>query len=327
MSGLVTHRSGLAAVVVRPTTAHCLLGYLGLFDLPHFQATCTDSSLALAGADLWHGCLVREQPKLEIDPKLLEPECRRAILTAMPGIYRSAVSGPVEIKSAEEAQRLSKQLEIAERTAASHMAVGGKVAHVVVARPRFSGSMLDTALDKTLPGKKSGGYKAMCFASPFRCPPVPPANPSAAESAEAPATAVSIQFVWRNGSLLIGAWEEDDASSAEEQEDEGDEEDDDSLDEPMPVFRLLAMDVLSASPELLLQYRGVGITLNGPLNKAQSGVYNPTRGKEAAIEALSNGLLCVLCLRDRLPKRPCNDFLTNALNFDSTNSWRTVSGM
>eukprot|EP00440_Ansanella_granifera_P052609 gb/GFBE01057040.1/.p1 GENE.gb/GFBE01057040.1/~~gb/GFBE01057040.1/.p1 ORF type:complete len:332 (+),score=60.39 gb/GFBE01057040.1/:1-996(+) len=320
----------IVAVAQRPTTAEFLWPYLSLFDLPRLQLACRRLQTVLVGPGPWQTCLGKEQPKLRLSPELLEPGCRSQCLKAMPGIYRATLSGAtVEIKSLEEVRGLTKQLETAERTAASHFAGGGKTAHIVVARPRFSGHMLETALDKILPGRKAGGYKAMCFASPFRCPPVPPDTPPPPGSSESTVTAVSIQLVWRTGALLIGAWE-DDASSAEEDisdEDEEDEGDDDSTDDTMPVFRLLSVDVLSASPDLLLHYRSINITLNGPLNKAQSGVYNPTRGRDAAIQALSDGLLCVVCLKDRLAKRQGTDFLTNSLNFDSMKPWQHMPGM
>jgi len=63
--------------------------------------------------------------------------------------------------------------------------------------------------------------------------------------------------------------------------------------------RTVTLDIAVCSAALTLQHRGVDIVVNGDWKSCKTGFFVMTAGKAAAVDALSVGVPCIVCLRSK----------------------------
>ena len=78
----------------------------------------------------------------------------------------------------------------------------------------------------------------------------------------------------------------------------------------------LMMGLVSADSNLLLQYRGLSMSVNGPGVPALSGMLDFMRGKRAAAEALKRGAICAFCIHNGRPNNSVR--VVNCLHLDKS---------
>jgi len=63
--------------------------------------------------------------------------------------------------------------------------------------------------------------------------------------------------------------------------------------------RMVTLDIAVCSAALTLQHRGVDIFVNGAWKSCETGFFVMTAGKAAAVDALSVGVPCIVCVRNK----------------------------
>jgi hypothetical protein len=269
-----------------------VLHFLGLADLSRVQLTGSTMQAALADSSVWFDVARMSLPCFELDSKNFETLQRSRFLPLLMPFLKAAcvVDAPVPLVAFDETQRLSKLLVNFQRAALMQQAKGGKAASVHVARLCFPGGGLSAALEKD-------SRSEMCFAVPIVCP----IGERLARAMNTTSKELRLHFAWRAGRLLVVA--RDDLATSEEIR---------LLDDPSAwpyvdgqltaVGPTLTVDVVSASPSLLLHHRDHPVVTNGPWQMYASSMLSLNKGKDAAVSALRSGILCVVLLKDRCPR-------------------------
>merc|ERR1712218_397443 len=79
-------------------------------------------------------------------------------------------------------------------------------------------------------------------------------------------------------------------------------------------YLTLSVDIAACSSAFILSYRNVDVVVNGEWSVCHTGLFAMTGGREATIEALSNGVPCVMYIRQGNNKKQLG--LVRTLNLD-----------
>jgi len=73
----------------------------------------------------------------------------------------------------------------------------------------------------------------------------------------------------------------------------------------------MSLDMTSVDPQVIMHYRGLSMTVDGPFEEAFPGMMSFAGGAAAASDALVQGVLCVFVARSGEPKatRPMGNYL------------------
>lgn len=273
---------------------------LDLAEACRLQAAHRRCREELQGA--WPGLLRRALPRFELPPELLRPGLRPRLLAALPPLLQAEVAEGqnVKLQTLEQAERLARLLSSARESTAAHAARGGTMAHTLLAHLRFPHEGLGPALEKQLLAKPlvEEQEASLCLGEPIACKTL------------TNGAALHVHVAVQGGSLLMGMRDDDTPSDEIVQFDPFMWNTE--VAEGGPV---LTLDIASLSPALVVHYRGVGVQVNGTWESTFSGILSVKEGLSDAAHALTEGVLCILSVRDGVPQPSRR--LIDSLNVDS----------
>ena len=267
-------------------TYEIILPFLAFTELPNVRRVNCQMETTLVSGKVWHACAKNALSNFEFCCEHFEqPQLRRFIALVLALIKAVPTEGPqVPFHGKAHVQKLCKTLDSAKQLAASQRLMEGGMANSFIAHVRFPGENMIAALNKE--------QVKMSFAMPVTFP------------GALGADYLHIHFAFRGGIFYVAA--RNDGLHA------------DSI--PMHQtthgqFRsLIAMGLVSVDPNLLMDFRGLSMLLNGPWEPALFGMLSLTKGKPAAAKALAHGVLCVFCVRNSAPKE--STCMANFLNLE-----------
>lgn len=272
-----------------------LICYLRLSELAKAQAVGRAMRELLTQSSVWRTCISQEMPGLDITPELLATDLRPRLAQHFPALLDAhfACDVSVRISDIEEVERLSKLAMGAGRAAAAHMSGGGGAACTAVAKLRFPRDTLAKAMD----GDGEEEPPTICCGAPIRFR----ISEELARALNCPSALLEVQFAWRQGKLLVRIQDvflPKDVIFA-----------DDSPELSGDRAALTAMlrggvtvghlvDVSARHPAFTLHLRGGVAEVGGGWKPMGPGLTSANAGKAAAHEALVEGILCTVCVRD-----------------------------
>eukprot|EP00927_Polykrikos_kofoidii_P006081 TRINITY_DN12456_c0_g1_i1.p1 TRINITY_DN12456_c0_g1~~TRINITY_DN12456_c0_g1_i1.p1 ORF type:complete len:320 (+),score=48.20 TRINITY_DN12456_c0_g1_i1:59-1018(+) len=242
---------------------------------------------------------------LAFNLKLFEPCCRPQLLSLMPAFLSVCVAqgSRIVIGTIEEARSISKHVDNARRSAASHVANGGH-AQVLLSHLRFPSEGLADELNKSSwsinHARAAREHLAMHMSEEKLLAGadsivvgVPPGLVGAPGDEEnepkwsASACRVKIQMAMVAGGLLASA----DAEPIVVVEQSYNERE---FEMTMPR---MTVDLATVCPDVTIHLRGFVLELNGAARHSSTCIFFLPKGTAVAAEALSQGVVCVFCLR------------------------------
>lgn len=317
----------MALMIIRDTFGGCVGTYLGLIDLAQVQAVDRTTRVLLDASSVWSACISLEMPELDIAPELLRAEKRPLLVKHLPALLYATFAEDVKVKisNLEEAERIGKLVTGARRTADKHTSSGGGAACVAVAKLRFPREELPKAMEGVGPEDE---FPSICVGAPIRFK----ISEELATALNSPSVMLEIYFAWEFGRLLVKVQDvflPEDICFPPNGESELTTE---------LAAELSAMlhegethgplvDVSVRHPAFTLHQRGGVAEMGGDWKPMGPGLTSVNAGKAAAYEALSDGILCTVCVREgRLNSDGDGDnppkFLAHALHLDQVRSAR-----
>eukprot|EP00928_Gymnodinium_smaydae_P002946 TRINITY_DN11073_c1_g3_i2.p2 TRINITY_DN11073_c1_g3~~TRINITY_DN11073_c1_g3_i2.p2 ORF type:complete len:289 (-),score=50.12 TRINITY_DN11073_c1_g3_i2:226-1092(-) len=276
----------LTAVSELPTEVlGAVAEFLTLQDLARWQASdcASRSHLNADGAAVWRMCTIRALPQVAVNaalfatrerPNLLR--CLRRLADSRTRLARSVE--PLRLHDASDVCRLAGAIATAQRTAEQHVAQGGRVAHVVVTACRFGlGGVPGSVADL---GKLDLG--------------------------EGKDDRVQMRMGLHDKRLLVEARC---ASRRSRRQLRGSE----SVAQAKADVRPFTAHVVSASPQLTLDFRHIALRMDGRTRRASNGIW---LARNAETDATGLDALCVVCLSDGEPSGCAQSSLADVLNID-----------
>lgn len=247
-----------------------LLNFLAFTDLPSVRLVNCNMEAVLVDGKIWLACAKTALPGFDFCSEHFELplRCRfmALVLALMKAVQTEDPQVPIHGKA--DIEKLCKHLDNARQVAASQRLVEGGIANFFVARMRFP----DQNLNKDFASH-------MSFATPITLP------------AALGGRFLRFHFALWCGVLYVAA--RDDKLEAN------------SIAPFYPMQKKLfprcsdmTMCLVSVDSSLLMHYRELSISINGPWEPALTGMLTLKQGRPAAAEALTRGVLCVFCIRN-----------------------------
>jgi len=294
----------LCALFARNLVCQSLAEFLSVTDLAQVQALSPVALSALEGSSAWLKSASAALPTFQLCPDLLGTANRSQFLALMKTLASVSTADGCEIPLASiaDAQKMSKMLTNVNKAAAGHLAKGGSTAHIALAKIHFDSATIEAAFESARAADRHGGGETdLCFGTAVTIP---------GTSGRGGGAPLRLHFGWQDGALMLSARDDDLASSSIDMpQDQGFLYDDFAGQAP------LTLDLMSVSTALTLSYRGMAMQTNSPWQAAASGIFALTRGKAAARDALTRGLVCVICVRDGMPEH--STYLAKTLHLDN----------
>jgi len=329
----------LLAVLDGDFATECVMPYFDLCELFRLEAAsrCTRSTV-LENSALW-ACARRVLSKFEMGDLLatnpLMRDSRELIATLRRATVVGCVAMPLEDYST--AQALAQAVQRANGWAAAHLAAGGSVARVFVARFRFpylgagdNGSFDNmfantaTAAHGSAAGLRAAGAPRGAGGWPGLYPSEPvslvlkskgsdrhkPKHPSAASkaggsSASSECKALSygdkvldLRLAWLRDSMLVNLQTKEIAKTRARGGQRADATT--AMRARSTCSSRLTVDIRAISRDLILCMRSMQVDVDAGWLKGH-GVCSIPRDRSATVRTLADGLPCVLCIRDSLP--------------------------
>lgn len=267
-----------------------VMPFLEIFDLPRLAETDMSMHRECAQSSAWKDGAIRALPGFILQPALFELSTRNEFLKFFPSLAKATVmrGATVPVNSVDDAQRLSKLLGGANNSALAHMKKRGRSACVFLGCLQFQGESIEHALVEHRHVSEGMEYTEE-EEEPMLCPSLPIAVPVPdASKSKLPSTnaqhPLDIEFGWQGGSLLVRAPTNLDLME-------------DSIGNSSVTVDIACMD-----PMLTLHQRGVEACTGGEWTPATSGICAFPKGRAAAAQSLTQGVLCVLCVKEGAPR-------------------------
>jgi len=296
--------ASLIAVLPNHVLRGSMAKFLLLSDMSRLQVADVATKSSLDEVGIWLESARVALPEFSLSEELFKGGARGSFLMMLRVFRSTAVSrmDQVPLPSLAAATKLSKLLANANKAAAMHVARGGGSAQVFIARLMFKRETIAAVFEEGASEDTTGQAPALCLGATV----VVPGGPKQQRAAK------RLHFAWRGGSLLVSA-RSDGARTVD-------------IDLPEEHLYLgavegdgtgaaVTVDVTSCSTALTLSYRGVAVPTDARWQAASNGICAHTRGRAAAVEALAQGVLCVICLRDGMPEAVSN--LAKTLHLDT----------
>lgn len=282
--------------------------YLALTDLPRLQMADASTKGVLDHSRAWQSCTEQAFPWLDVVPGLLDADVRKEIADLFPALLRVVPADDMQrvpLDDLPALRRFAKLLRSALNAATSHLAAGGQAACVSVVRVRFPEQAAKEAFLGRELGRPAGGFLPAfheenefsqdgCYSLPLRLCGVPAGLMPQGTCLQEP---LRFCFALQQGSPLVKIWH--------------------VLGAP-PLPAAMVVDFACSHPALLLHQRGHVAAIGGTWGKAGHGLCMPSHSIEAAAKALSEGVPCIMCLRDEgLQARKAIAGIAHALHLDS----------
>jgi len=297
----------LSAVLPRSVVRLHVAEFLVTADLSQLQALSVIARSTFEDANAWLESASAALPKFELCRDLFGAACRAEFMKLFKTYLGAAVADgcKVPLETMDEARKMAKLLGNAQRAAAGHVAKGGSLAQVLVGRLAFDRNTINAAFEETLNPENGHAALDLCLGTTVALP------IAGRRHRTAP---LRLHFAWQGGSLLVSARDDKMPSASIEMP-----RDHHSIyrgfpDEGSRRRKPLTLDVVSLSPALTLNHRGVAVHKNSTWQLAASGIFAVTKGKEAARRALTRGVLCIISVRDGMPEH--SSYLAKALHLD-----------
>jgi len=252
-------------------TAIHLPELLGPFPLAHLQGAATSFKSTIGSGQVWRRSILAGQPCLSVDASLLKDTARRTVLHCYGPLSRSTIGIGDEplMQSVEEAQRLAKLLRGIEKAREEHLGRGGRVAGILVGRFRLSPCEGAHADKSNIPLGTRHTFRLPKELNEYfgGCP----------------------ELVVRLGSgqncLLLRA--RLDQTPVKKKND---------------LHQKLLLDVVTASSELIVDYRRAPVNLDRHCCHAMVGMHSFSRRNMACGNDPSPDILCAFFIRDGQPQ-------------------------
>jgi len=253
---------------------------LRLVDMFQLQTANTQLREACIEQVLWYELLSSEFPGLDLSPALLQPACRHNIIPLLrelhqPQVFVTGRRQHVQFRSVTEVQKLVKLLSTVNRSAHTWLSNGGYSAYVVVGRMRFPSETLPMVLPKH-PSALDRFPWCVGDSFPVQCTGL--LDKPAANSCGAPIMPdrLFLHMAWQGSRLYLAMRNDGDVSW---------------------LVQTVFVDIVVCSSAFTLNHRNVEVAVNGTWHVCCTGLFDMTGGWAATIEALSNGVPCVVCVR------------------------------
>lgn len=266
-----------------------VLPFLEVLDLLRFNGTDMSLRCECAKSAAWKDAATRALPGFVLQSTLFELPLRKEFLKFFPSLAEATVMKgvTVPVNTVDDARRLSKLLDGASNSAQAHMKKRGRSACVFLGCLQFAEESIEDALIEHRHGS-AGVDDAEEIEEPVLCPSLPIAVPvpdlSKSKSLSAEQHLLDIEFGWQGGSLLVRAPTKLDLMA-------------DAMGKSSVTVDIVCMD-----PMLTLHQRGVQVCTDGEWTPATSGICAFPRGRVAAAQSLTQGVLCVLCVKEGAPR-------------------------
>jgi len=279
---------------------------LQLVDLFGLRASSIAARTVCSEKALWAAVLFREFDGLGLSPVLLKPAAWSSLAPLFREFRRAQVtvdgSAGVHIGQAT-VQKLTGMLQVANRSLS--------FSWIYVSAMRFPQALLAVALEDRhqLRDRHIAPQLSSCIGDTVPLHSCLVDDPAVEFSAAAffpgyeNPHGLTLHLGWLSGCLHVAV--RDDRLSPPElvAEEDSDEFIDDMFMDNQRGLRLVTLDIAVCSTALTLQYRGVQIVVNGAWKSCNTGFFAMTAGKAAAVDALSVGVPCIVCVRNRQARK------------------------
>mmetsp|Transcript_120533 Transcript_120533/g.384890 ORF Transcript_120533/g.384890 Transcript_120533/m.384890 type:complete len:304 (+) Transcript_120533:194-1105(+) len=298
----------LGMLIPRHVVSHTLAKFIVIEDLAQAQATDVQTRQAFEDLSVWWESTSAALPNFRLSQDLLSKGNRAEFMTLFKALLSTGFSPGVQVSldTIAETRKVSRLLANANKAVAAHLGRGGSFAEVVITKLSFDPEKIGAAFEEApLPGESGfrSGDTPLCIGTS-----VAVLGTSRTKEDGSPMP-LRVHFAWQSGSLLVNARDDDLPSEAMErpQDPLGWWQEDDS--------KTFTLDVMSLSSAMTFNYRGVAMQTKAAWQQASSGIFAMTRGKVAARDALTNGVLCIMCVRDGAPEH--STYLAKTLHLDT----------
>jgi hypothetical protein len=276
---------------------------LTLPDVLHLQAASTAIREDCIEKTLWCDLLCSEYPGLDLSPGLLQSACRHNLAPLLRELRQPhiGVTGQnVQLKSVTAVRQLVKLLGTANRSAQASLSNGGSPGCILVGCMCFPSKALAMALPRRPSALDSCTNDEMgtlfCIGESFPVQCTGLLGKLAANSCGAPIMpdTLFLHMKWEGSRLFLSLHSNGDVSDSQK----------------------VSVDIAVCSSAFLLNYRNVEVVVNGTWHACCTGFFEMTGGRAATIEALSNGVPCVVrvCCGQSTPTRSRR--ISASLNLD-----------
>jgi len=294
-------------VISRHTVRQGVARFLFITDLSRLQALGVITKAVFEDINTWFESASTALPKFKLCRDLFCTACRAQFMTLLKTFLNATIAGDCEVplESMEDARKMAKLLENAQRAAANHRVRGGSMAHVVVGSLAFDAETVDAAFEDTVDLESSQAGLDLCLGTSVIFP-----TATGERDGTAP---LRLHFAWQSGALLVSARDDNVPSTSIEMPQDyhpiyrG-------LDDAPRSRKPLTVDVVSLSHALILNHRNFVVYTNSAWQAADSGIFTMRSPRQVACEALTRGVLCIMYVRDGMPEHSTN--LAKALHLD-----------
>jgi len=284
---------------------------LRLADLLMLQATDMSARTMCLEGSVWPEAIVREFSDFDLPPNLLQPAGWRSIAPLFREMRRSQLSidnkARLQFKQVAQVERLAKMLNAAGRQAQPAPAYGLNPGHISLGRMRFPKGL---PLAEALQADSNQIYLTregppLCIGETLimRTRLLDDLATDAAfeTGADSSTVALTLHFGLHGGRLHVAVSDEglppSDIMAPEHLMELYNRMQLGSL----GTMDMITLDITVCSLSLTLNHRSVDVAVNGPWTTCRSGLFAMTAGRAAGIEALWDGVPCVVCARPRQP--------------------------
>jgi len=252
---------------------------------------------------LWYDLLSSEFPGLDLSLTLLQPACRHNLVPLLRELHQPQVrvtgQEHMQLRSVTELQKFVKLLSAANQSAQTLLSTRGYSGYVVPGHMCFPSESLAKALPKRRKALDSRTRMAypLCIGNSFPVHCAGLLDKPAVNSCGSPMMpdTLVLQMAWQGSRLLLALHSNGDVSCSQ------------------TVF----VDIAVCSSAFTLNHRNVEVAVNGTWHTCCTGFFDMTEGRAATVEALSNGVPCVVCIHRGQSTPTCKHVISASLNLDA----------
>jgi len=255
---------------------------LRLADVFHLQTANIQMRQACVEKTLWSDLLSVEFPGLDMSPILSQPGCPRSLVPLLRELHQPISGEHVLLSSVTEVQKLTRLLIAANRSAHTLLSNGGYSGHVLVGRMCFPSEGMAMAL--TTSQSQPSRHTRVAMTLPF----------CIGDSIPLQRAGLVLHIAWQGSRLYLAVSSDSDISGS----------------------RTVSVDIAVCSPAFTLNHRNLDVSVNSGWRTWCTGLFATTKGKAAAVEAFSNGVPCIVCVRRGQSTPTCHG-ISHSLNLES----------
>lgn len=258
---------------------HHVFDHLDVQDFLQLELVGASAGCVFATGDHWKASVARCWSSITFGDALFEQACRRVLVSCLVSLSGACHSTQclLQVKDETDARKLTKLIRSARVSADAHMEKGGSSAEVILCQMHKN--------CVSAPAKDSASATELGHIEFVRT-----------DGGDPMACSLDFQLSCKGQCMLVRAkgFGQDRGHSG---------------------ANSVLLDLTSASPSVLLHMRSFEVPWDGGWASGKSGLCSFVHGRAAAMDDISRGLTCVLCVRTGGPRKRQTS-LAHGLNLD-----------